>query len=72
MTLLHAASPRCACSQRAYFRARALRGRQRMGLVPLYSPAAATRDAAVGVTYSPAVTTRDVTAGGSTPKAGQS
>lgn len=32
----------------SYFRARAERARQRMGLVPLYSPAAATRDAVAG------------------------
>lgn len=45
---LHAASPRCVCSDCAYFRARAMRARQRMGLTPLYSPVTATRDAVAG------------------------
>lgn len=49
---LHAASPRCLCSQCAYFRARAQRARQRMGLTPLYSPVVTTRDVATGATTS--------------------
>lgn len=60
---------RCSLICCAFDRERANRAPGRRSLVPLYSPAAATRDAAVGVTYSPAVTTRDVTAGGSTSSA---
>ena len=48
------AVPRCLCSQCAYFRARALRARQRMGLTPLYSPVVTTRDVATGATIPPA------------------
>lgn len=57
---------RCTLICCAFDRERANRGPGRRNLTPLYSPAAATRDAVAGVTNSPAVTTRDVTAGGST------
>ena len=60
---------RCTLICCAFDRERANRGPGRRNLTPLYSPAAATRDAAVGDSYSPAVTTRDVTAGGSTSSA---
>ena len=83
---LHAASPRCVCSQCAYFRARVMRGRQRMGLTPLYSPPlfcrhrGGTDDCETACwdifgdsfhtipLYSPAAATRDAAVGGSSPK----
>ena len=59
----------CLCDLCRIERAKANRAPGRRNLTPLYSPAAATRDAAVGGLHSPAVTTRDVTAGGSTSSA---
>lgn len=48
---LHDAN-RCLCAGCLDYRARVLRARRRMNLRPIYSPAAATREAAVGGTTS--------------------